>query len=268
MTETRFQTALAKPPKSKLRKLLAFGSLTVHVIAGGTLIALSFWEIQELKRPHRGVAMASPLAIAAPSGGGGAQEAEEPPRVQETEKKPPKETANAQPNKRKASSASAAKSAGKNSDATGTGSGVGPGDGPGDGPGAPGLGGGIVELCVDPDLCSEPPLPTIEHEEPITIPEADLSSLRRLAGDAQIQPPSSTKNAMSRAGERRAVAIMLMCLDKRGSVSRQKLVRSSGYPEYDAKLKSGMRKWRYAPYRANGKATAICTQLTFVYQQE
>ena len=73
---------------------------------------------------------------------------------------------------------------------------------------------------------------------------------------------------MTRAGTDSVTAILEMCLDKSGAVTRKRIVRSSGYADYDAKLRSGVARWRYEPYRANGKPAAICTQLTFVYRQQ
>ncbi len=269
MTQTRFETTLAKPPKSTLRRVLALGSLVGHVAVGGALLALSLWEIQELKRPHRGVAMASPLAIAAPSGGGSASSEQAPERVVKKEQKK-RTVKNRQPQKApdRVAEAMTDGATGQSGEGSGTGEGTSNGPGKGEGPGGLG-GGGFVEICIDPDLCDEPPpAPEALSEEPINIPEAELGRLRRKSGNPQIQPPSSTKNAMVRRGESRTVALILMCLDKRGDVSKTKVMRSSGYPEYDAKLRSSMRSWRYEPYRANGKPAAICAPLTFVYQQE
>ena len=134
-----------------------------------------------------------------------------------------------------------------------------------------GLGLGI-ELCIDPEQCKRTalPVPTLPEPEkaPTRVPPTVLSELRRTAGDPQIQPPSSTKNAMSRNGEARIIAVVRMCLDTSGRVNAQNIVKSSGHAAYDAKLLSAIRKWRYEAYRASGMPVAICTHLTFIYQQE
>ncbi len=259
-----FETTLHSAPKSKYRHLLAGGSVIVHLAAGSAFLILSLWEIQELRRPSRGVAMASALTLPAPQGGSAAKS--EPKKL---EPKPQvKKVKNRQPRDSKPAESSKADTSGGESGGNGEGEGTGAGEGTG--PEGPGKGLGIgIDICVDPDLCAPPPIPIAEEvETPEHVPSAVLGTLRRTAGEAQIQPPSATRNAMSRAGKSSTKAILLMCLDKSGAVTRKQIVRSSGYAEYDAKLQSGVARWRYEPYRANGKPAAICTQLTFVYHQE
>ncbi|MCP4445817.1 MAG: energy transducer TonB [Myxococcales bacterium] len=212
--------------------------------------------------------MASSLAL--PPGGGAAAE-DEPERVKPKPKAvKPKVVRDArQPNKAKTEVEPSSANTGEEGPG-----GPGPG-GPG-GPGEPGPGGpggpGVIpmgDLCLDPDLCAPPPMPVaLEVEKPTVVPETHLRQMRRTAGDPQIQPLSSTRNAMTRAGKDSAMAIMRMCLDNSGAVSKAQIVRSSGYAEYDAKLKSSVRRWRYEPFLANGRPAAICTQVTFIYQQE
>lgn len=259
-----FETTLHSKPKSKYRHLLAGGSVIIHLIAGCAFLVLSLWEIDELRRPSRGIAMGNPLAMPAPQGGSAKAE---PKRLDRPEPKV-KKVKDRQPSDTKPEKASTAEKSGDDSGGNGIGIGTGPGEG--EGPAGPGTGLGIgLDICLDPDLCAPPPVPVAaEVETPEHVPAAVLGTLRRTAGEAQIQPPSATKNAMSRTGKDSIKAILLMCLDKSGAVTRKQIVRSSGYADYDAKLRSGVARWRYEPYRANGKPAAICTQLTFVYHQE
>jgi len=94
----------------------------------------------------------------------------------------------------------------------------------------------------------------------------------RIAGDKNIVPDDDTKTAITRAeakgGPSRIVASLKLCLDDTGAVSSVSLLKSSGYPAYDAKLIATIRTtWRYRPFIVNGRATAVCTAVTFIYAQ-
>lgn len=249
--------------KQSRKPLFAIVSLVVHLALGGLLLVLSLWEVHEIQRPSRSHAVVSMIGLPPPSGGGEAKA--EPKRV---ERKPEKTIV---PDSRQPSSTDSEKPA-TDTGQSGSGNGLGDGEGDGDGegtgtgtgPGGPGTGGLGISIDLAP-----PPVPVAKPSEaPKVVPAAVLGRLHRIAGEAQIHPPSNTRNMMSRKTQHELTAILLVCLDKGGAVSKQRLIRSSGYPEYDSKLLSGVRRWRYEPYRANGKATAICTQLTFRYKQE
>ena len=70
---------------------------------------------------------------------------------------------------------------------------------------------------------------------------------------------------MARTGKG-AVAVVKMCLNARGSVDRLAILKTSGYPGYDAKLKAHMQTWQYRPFRVNGKPVRVCTAVTFIYR--
>ncbi len=253
-------TSSKRKKKHMGRRALAVGSVLIHLAIAGGLIIMGFWEINEIGRPNRGVAMATSFS---PSSGGGAEK----PAAKKVERKKRLVRDSRQPDPRpqeevKTGSQSSTEGKGGDLNATGTNTGTGIGIGIA-GPG------GIP--CLDLAGCdgSGPGVPEIRPTpEAKLLPPTVLSELRRVAGDPQIQPPTSTQNAMSQRNQRRALAVVKMCLDTEGVVNRPTIVKSSGYAEYDAKLLSKIRRWRYRPYRANGAAIAICTHLTFIYQQE
>lgn len=110
------------------------------------------------------------------------------------------------------------------------------------------------------DLVPPPPPPP-----PRIVPPTALESLR-LAGDRQIYPDPATQKLM-RARRARIIASFKLCVARDGVVSGVVLLRSSGYAAYDAALTSGMRRWRFKPYRdANGHAVPVCTAETFIYR--
>jgi TonB family protein len=149
------------------------------------------------------------------------------------------------------------------------GDGSGPG-GPGKGPGS-GLGAITGTGCLDLSSCTGTELPTLPEavdDGPKLMPPTVLGKLVRTAGDPQIRPPSSTTTAMLRDGKAQVTALVRMCLDRSGRVIDATVVTSSGYADYDARLRTGVKRWRYQPYSANGRPIAICTHITFVYRQE
>jgi TonB family protein len=241
------------------KRSLAIGSVLLHLALGAALIAMGFWEISEIGRPNRGVAMASTTF----SSSSGATEKPAGKRV-ERAKKLVRDTR--QPSDRPDEEV---KTSGSDSAAQGSDGEGGDPNATGEGPPGPGT---LGELCLDLSTCTgaTPTVPKVKDPTPEVklLPATVLSELQRVAGDPQIQPPTSTQNAMRQANQVRAVAVVKMCLDRQGSVNRASIVKSSEYADYDAKLLSNIRRWRYQPYRAGGVAIAICTHVTFIYKQE
>jgi TonB family protein len=89
---------------------------------------------------------------------------------------------------------------------------------------------------------------------------------RRISGDPQIAAPESVRRQMGLDRQGRAVGTVKMCLDRHGNVSSLRVLRSTGYSQYDQLLTSRMRGWRYRPYQlSDGSAVPVCTAVTFVY---
>jgi len=98
---------------------------------------------------------------------------------------------------------------------------------------------------------------------------ARLIEGHRIEGDPQIAPPDTVKQAMARSGLDSLTGAVKMCLDKRGSVSSLRVLRSTGHSEYDQRLLAGMRTWRYRPYKLDsGAAVSVCTVVTFIYRAQ
>jgi TonB family protein len=103
----------------------------------------------------------------------------------------------------------------------------------------------------------------VVDDRPVTI-TADEAA--RIAGEREIPLPPAVKQALAAEGRREVVALAKLCLDRQGVPSQVTIARSTGYPEADARIASGMWKWRYRPYRVNGIAVPVCTAITFRYQ--
>jgi hypothetical protein len=108
-----------------------------------------------------------------------------------------------------------------------------------------------------------PPPPPPPHDAPRIVPSRALEA-QRLTGNILIHPSASITKTISKKGQR-VITVEKMCLDAKGIVSSLTLLRSSGYPSYDAKLEGEMQSWTYRPFKVNGTAVPVCTAVTFIY---
>ena len=80
-----------------------------------------------------------------------------------------------------------------------------------------------------------------------------------------IAPDEATRKAIRNSNKDRVIASFKLCIDTRGDIASITMLKSSGFPRYDAKLQSEIGAWRYSPYQLNGAAVAVCTAVTFIY---
>jgi TonB family protein len=103
--------------------------------------------------------------------------------------------------------------------------------------------------------------------EPVVVAQRAIEA-QRIAGDPQIAAPDSVRAQMARAQQAQVRADVKMCLGKGGDVTSVRVLRSTGYAEYDTRLTERMRGWRYRPFQVNGAAVPVCSVVTFVYRME
>ena len=120
---------------------------------------------------------------------------------------------------------------------------------------------GGVEGGVLGGLGDDPPPPPMA--EPKMVLQVALEQ-QRISGDKDIQPPNDVATKISRAGKR-VVGVVKMCLNTGGKVKSINMLKSTGHPSYDAKIKSKIRLWKYRPFKVNGKPVPVCTSVTFIY---
>ena len=80
-------------------------------------------------------------------------------------------------------------------------------------------------------------------------------------------PNDATKQQLLDANDPGVKAVVQMCLDDGGRPARVTLISSSCLPDYDNRILETMADWRYKPVEINGKPTAICTMVTYIYRQ-
>jgi serine/threonine protein kinase/outer membrane biosynthesis protein TonB len=90
----------------------------------------------------------------------------------------------------------------------------------------------------------------------------------RTSGDRNIVPDSATMDAITRSGTDKVASSYKICVGTDGNISTVSLLKTSGFPAYDDKIQATIRRdWRYRPFQIDGKPTAVCTAIRFVYAQ-
>lgn len=114
-------------------------------------------------------------------------------------------------------------------------------------------------------------LATTSHAETVAEAGTALRSSSvpvRLEGERHIAPSALTQARLGRAGRSSTVGIFDVCVERDGSVSEVRVVRSTAFADYDAKIQREIRGWRYQPVLLDGQASAGCTTVTLVYVQK
>ena len=109
-------------------------------------------------------------------------------------------------------------------------------------------------------------VPTDNTPPPVAV-AADLVEGHRISGQRVIIPDNETRKAIHAMHVARTSPAFKLCLDTTGTPTTIELLRSSCFPRYDADLASKMSEWRYSPYLKDGVAVAVCTAITFIYNQ-
>jgi len=110
--------------------------------------------------------------------------------------------------------------------------------------------------------------PAAAPTAPQVIAAAQLDA-NRISGDKEIVPDNNTQTEIGRSGVEQVVGSFKLCVAVDGNVATVTPLRSTGFPAYDAKILSTIRgKWRYKPYLVDGKPTAVCTAVRFIYSQK
>jgi hypothetical protein len=119
----------------------------------------------------------------------------------------------------------------------------------------------VVPLPL-PSAAPVPPAP------PQTVAPTALDA-NRVSGEKDIVPDDITQAEIGRAGVATLVGSYKVCITTDGSITTVTPLKATGFPAYDTKIQNTIRsKWRYRPFMVNGKATAVCTAVRFIYSQK
>jgi len=94
-----------------------------------------------------------------------------------------------------------------------------------------------------------------------------MAELQRVSGAPEVVPPTNVVSDFESKGMSNITSITKLCLDSTGAIVEQKMLKSSGYPDYDARIEAAIRDWRFKPYELDGEAIAVCTSATFIYKK-
>jgi serine/threonine protein kinase len=120
---------------------------------------------------------------------------------------------------------------------------------------------------MTPPLPAPPPSPA-PPVPPTTVAPTVLDA-NRIGGDKDIAPDDNTQTEIGRSGITSISGSFKICLTAEGAINTVSLLKSTGFPAYDAKIQETIRKtWRYRPFMVNGKPAQVCTAVRFVYQQK
>ena len=56
-----------------------------------------------------------------------------------------------------------------------------------------------------------------------------------------------------------------LCVDNRGRAKSARLIRSTGYPALDRRVRRSLTRMRFRPFKVNGAAVEVCTAVTQIY---
>jgi len=118
--------------------------------------------------------------------------------------------------------------------------------------------------AVDGDGCSATCRIEPRPPRPVVVAPSALQALR-VSGETQIHPDAMTQRQIVRDEVHRVEASIQLCITIDGSVGVSRLLRATGYADYDAALLAAVRDWRYQPYRENGTPVPACSVVRFVY---
>ncbi len=225
-------------------------AVAIHVVAVGALVVKSFWTINKLGLPDGDVSLSAAPPPPPPPPPGGSKR-----KIEKQTLRKVKEVAQIDKDKPKPKDVSTT----EEEDDGGVEGGV---EGGVKGGVVGGVLGGVEGGVLGGTGTGPPPPPKVVPTK--IVPQRALEA-SRISGTTQIQPPNDVNLQIRRSGKT-AVAVFKMCLSASGSIKSVKKLKSSGYAKYDSKIQSEMRRWKYRPFRVNGKAVPVCTSVTFIYK--
>ena len=111
------------------------------------------------------------------------------------------------------------------------------------------------------------PDPTEDEHKPPTRVESNVINSYRTSGERTIQPDDNTKNQMRIDGVTSVTCIIKLTISARGTVVDAKILKTSGYDDYDQKLRAAVLTWTYRPYKPDGTAIQVSSTVDFEYTQ-
>jgi TonB family protein len=123
-----------------------------------------------------------------------------------------------------------------------------------------------VQPPPPPPPQTQPTAPASAQPKVDNIAPSALEAVR-ITGNRNIVPDHETKVEIQKAGKHRLVIPVKLCIAETGVVRRVQILKSSGFPDYDAKIKRTIETWTYTPVVVDGVAKRVCSAITLIYVQ-
>ncbi len=237
---------------------LIIGSVLAHAGAGAGLLVYSWLRIEKLEAPSTGIKVGLELPPPPPPPKGSRTKKLEAKKDPTPKKVKPVDTV--QPEKRD-EKVEETPDTGEETEVEGDPDGE---EGGVEGGVVGGQVGGVVGGVINAPPPPPPPPPPAKVEN---VAPTALEAMR-ISGDKNIVPEDVTKTEIQRSGKSRLVIPVKICLSATGAVKSVSVMKSSGFPKYDAKIKREMQTWKYRPFKVNGKAAPVCSAITLIYVQK
>ena len=117
-----------------------------------------------------------------------------------------------------------------------------------------------------PEKLPMPPSPTRSKAKPIMLGDGSdrLLEGHRVGGTRLIYPSDDDKREMVK----RKLSLETFLTLRHVQIAPLVLpMQSTGLADYDQRLMTGMRQWKYSPYKINEQAVPVCTIVAFAYSQ-
>jgi TonB family protein len=110
----------------------------------------------------------------------------------------------------------------------------------------------------------------LESKDPKATPILPPSVAKglRLSGNEQIYPPEITRVEMLHQGKDAVQATVQVCVSAGGTVDNVRLLKATGFRDYDEVLTREIREWKYKPYLVDGKKSPMCTVSIIIYRMK
>jgi protein TonB len=242
-----FMAAKKRPLPAWAGPLLT-GALLFHVVLFMTMWVKTIWDIEQLDRPKSGVdlAIAPPPPPPPPPPKGGVK-----PKDLTITPKKIKVRDIVQPVKIEKQEVAAPIETGDPNGVEG------------------GVEGGVVGGDLAGAVAAPPPPPPPPPPAPPQNVAPQALEASRVSGEKNIVPDDVTKTEISRSGKDKLVGSFKLCITAEGNINTVTQLKSTSFPAYDQKIMNTIRgEWRYRAFTVNGKPTAVCTAVTFIYSQK
>jgi len=91
------------------------------------------------------------------------------------------------------------------------------------------------------------------------------NQVKRISGERAVQPSHRDRLRLMQSASGPITGSYWYCFDTTGNVIDVGTVVPTGLPDYDARLRAAIAKWKFRPYVLDGTPRTGCSAITFIY---